>query len=407
MAVKYFVGVPRSGKTYKAMVLLYYIFVKPKYKTYFKFKNYVLNENEKLISFYKILFLKIYVIHKIEFDNAYTNINQFNFSVSDKIFSFDFQDIYEKLVVLHSMHLEKKTDYELIEKAKEYNIYRSLFVIDECHNFFKSKDDPVLIFWLTYHAHFHHELILITQDLSLVNTEYKRVAEYFYRAIPSRYRMFKNIFKYIQYSTAGMYEKDKIGVNTVKAEKRIFSLYVSGADSNGKSVLHKYIFMAVVALVACIISIYSLMTSITPENDNIDITSDEKTQPADTKNKNNQIQQLQQNQTTDILETSENEIITTQPAYTQNQNLKLFKFNCFDKFCYYKIDKKSTIEIPMNILKSFLMNIDEDKKFTEIKNNRLYIYALVDENKFNFINKGVNENEKENNNILPTMSATK
>jgi hypothetical protein len=89
------------------------------------------------------------------------------------------------------------------------------------------------------------------------------------------------------------------------------------------------------------------------------------------------------------------------------KNLKLFKFNCFEKFCYYKIDKKSTIEIPMNILKSFLMNIDEDKKFTEIKNNRLYIYALVDENKFNFINKGVNENEKENNNILPTMSATK
>ncbi|MBU0923942.1 hypothetical protein KKG81_03575, partial [bacterium] len=130
MAIKYYTGVPRSGKTYKAMVLLYYTFVKPKNKTYIKIKDYNLNEDEKIISLYKFLFFKIYVIQEVLFDNAYTNINQFNFEISEKILHLDFSDLYNKLKTLHNLYLLKKTDYELIEKAKELNIYRTLFVID-------------------------------------------------------------------------------------------------------------------------------------------------------------------------------------------------------------------------------------------------------------------------------------
>lgn len=374
MAITFYTGIPRSGKSLKAVAKIYDTFVNNKIS---KFDEFLIKKGLKKP------FLNPY-------ENCYTNINQFNFEISPIIYKFDFEDIYNKLNDVYLMYMDKKSDDELIEKAKELNIYKSLFVIDECHNYLKSKENPVLVWWFTYHAHLHQDIILITQDLKLVNDEYKRVAEFFYKAVPLRLRVSKNVFRYRSYSSWQMYQKDYIATEKLKADNKYFQLYVSGSDAKGKPLIHKYFVLLFLLFLFLIFMFSNFIGSF--KNKEIE---------------NNQIQQLQQNQTTDILETSENEIITTQPAYTQNQNLKLFKFNCFEKFCYYKIDKKSTIEIPMNILKSFLMNIDEDKKFTEIKNNRLYIYALVDENKFNFINKGVNENEKENNNILPTMSATK
>ncbi len=401
MAIKYYTGVPRSGKTYKAMVLLYYTFVKPRYKTYIKYRDYFLNDNEVIISEKPFFLFKIYKIQTIDFINAYTNINQFDFSVSPNILQLDFNDLYNKLKILHNLYLLKKPDSELINKAIELNIFRTLFVMDECHNFLRAKEDAVLVWWFTYHAHLHHELILITQDLSLVNTEYKRVAEYFYRAIPSRFRMSKNTFKYIQYSTAGMYEKDKIGVDTVRADKNIFSLYVSGSDSNGKSILHKYLFMALVALIACFVSVYSLMSSIAP---------------VDEETKDNAVAQ-NEIQTTQSTNNPKNE--TSTPGQIQNletpltpvpedtTNLKLFKFNCFDTLCYFQFDNKSTLEIPQNILKVYLLDIEDDKKYIELKNNRLSIYVLTPESKFNFIKERGNENEKtknENSSFIPSIS---
>lgn len=391
MAIKYYTGVPRSGKTYKAMTVLYYTFV------------------ENKTSFFDKLLIK-YNLKKekeIEFYNAYTNINQFNFEISENILHLDFNELYNKLKILHNLYLLKKTDFELIEKAKELNIFRTLFVIDECHNYLKAKEDSVLVWWFTYHAHLHHELILITQDLSLVNTEYKRVAEYFYRAIPSRFRMSKNSFKYIQYSTAGMYEKDKIGVDTVKANSKIFSLYVSGSDSNGKSIIHKYIFMAVVALSACIISVYSLMGSIAPV--------DEETKEEISIQNNTKNETFSQNKTlqTPANTNNQTEISSTlDPAITpidkpiEKPILKLFKFNCFNLFCYFENNDKKVIEIPHLILMNYFKDIPSENKFIKLSNNRLLIYLLTTSDKFNFITERGNKNEKNDNETTGIIPST-
>ncbi|MBU0923916.1 zonular occludens toxin domain-containing protein, partial [bacterium] len=277
---------------------------------------------------------------------------------------------------------------------------RTLFVIDECHNYLKAKEDSVLVWWFTYHAHLHHELILITQDLSLVNTEYKRVAEYFYRAIPSRFRMSKNTFKYIQYSTAGMYEKDKIGTDTVKADSKIFSLYVSGSDSNGKSIIHKYIFMAVVALSACLISVYSLMGSIAPVDEEI-----KEETPIQNNTKNETFPQNKTSETPINSNTNTENLAAVDPI--EKPNLKLFKFNCFSIMCYYTFEDKTIFEIPQNLLKTYLIDIPPDKKYLELKNNKLMIYVLTAPNKFNFIKERGNENEKnqnENSGIIPSIT---
>jgi zona occludens toxin len=397
MAISYYTGIPRSGKSLKAVAKIYHTFVS--LMIYFRLsfgKIGFPKKDENILKTYNFKFFKIYKLQKnIPYENCYTNINQFNFSISDKIFKFDFEDIYIKLSILNAMYIDKKTDDELIEKAKELNIYKSLFVIDEAHNYLKRKEDSVLVWWFTYHAHLYQDIILITQDLKLVNDEYKRTAEYFYRAIPQRLRLNKNVFKYRSYSSYQMYQKDILGTESLKVIPEYFKLYVSGDSPKSKSILHKYIFFIILSILFLLYSFRNFTDQFSTSSSAVETTA---------------VQELPQNQTT--LNNSvpivspgvKDEIINPGVTPGINQNLKLFKFNCFDKFCYYKIDKKSTIEIPMNILKSFLMNIDEDKKFTEIKNNRLYIYALVDETKFNFMNKGVtNENEKNNTNILPTV----
>ncbi|MBU3014757.1 zonular occludens toxin domain-containing protein [Poseidonibacter lekithochrous] len=368
MAIKYYVGVPRSGKTYKAMTVLYYTFV----------------DNSPSFFDRLLIKLKLKKEKEIEFDNAYTNINQFNFDISDKIFPLDFEKLYADLTILYNMYLLKKSDSELIEKSKELKIYRTLFVFDECHNYLKTKDDKVLVWWFTYHAHLHHELILITQDLTLVNNEYKRVAEYFYKAIPSRFRMSKSTFKYIQYSTHSMYAKDKIGTDTVKANKKIFDLYVSGADSNGNSIIHKYILFALLALFLCVFSVYSFLDSIAIEDDK-QVNTD-KSEPI--------------SNTIEEIETTISNPDTSNNKQIFQENLKLFKFDCFKSMCSYRFEDKRILRIPSNILKIYLLDIEADNKFLEIKHNRLYIYVLVNSNRFSFItnleNRG-NENEKDSN----------
>lgn len=375
MAITFYTGIPRSGKSLKAVAKIYHTFVTPKLS---KLDTYLIKKGIK----------KPFVN---PYENCYTNINQFNFEISPLIFKFDFDEIYNKLNELYVLYMAKKSDEELIEKAKELNIYKSLFVIDECHNYLKSKENPVLVWWFTYHGHLFQDIILITPDLKLVNDEYKRVAEFFYKAVPQRLRVSKNVFKYRSFSSYQMYQKDLINTETLKVIPEYFNLYVSGDSPKSKSIIHKFIFIMLILFLITPFLVYKFIDNLNQDNEIESIT------PPAPQNKLDENSQLLENKPL-----NDNQIITS--AVEPIQNLKLFKFNCFDKFCYYKIDKKSTIEIPMNILKSFLMNIDEDKKFTEIKNNRLYIYALVDETKFNFMNKGVtNENEKNNTNILPTV----
>lgn len=388
MAVYIYTGVPRSGKSYKAVALIYKTFVSV--IIYFKFTFSKINNNDDiLLEIYNFLFFKIYKFQKKPaYLNCYTNINQFNFGISDKIFKFDYDSIFEKISELFAYYNDKKDDAFLIEKAKELKVFNSLFVIDEAHNYLKSKENPVIVWWFTYHGHLYQDIILITQDLKLINDEYKRVAEYFYKAVPQRLRLSKNTFKYRQYSSYNMYQKDYISTISVKADKKIFDLYVSGAKVTTMPIFYKYVFFIFVLM---LISSYFITSFYKDINSKIEP---------------EQIPEIQNNQTTQPINNSKNE--TSTPGQIQNletplipvpedtTNLKLFKFNCFDTLCYFQFEDKSTFEIPQNILKVYLMDIDFDKKFIELKNNRLSIYVLAPETKFNFIKQGVkNENKNE------------
>lgn len=377
MAITYYTGIPRSGKTLKSVAKIYHTFV-----------------NQKLSNLDKYLIKKgIKKPFVNPYENCYTNINQFDFSISDKILKFDFDEIYLKLTILYALYMAKKSDDELIEKAKELNIFKTLFVIDEAHNFLKKKDDSVLVWWFTYHGHLYQDIILITQDLKLVNDEYKRTAEYFYRAVPQRFRLSKNVFKYRQFSSYQMYQKDLISTESLKVIPEYYSLYVSGDSPKSKSILHKYLYFVLFLLLLFPFVLYRFMNNLNTPTQPTSQTLENKDIPQN----ENISQTLQENQATNLSSQVSQEI-------TNQEVLKLFKFNCFDFFCYYKINKKTTLEIPQNILKTYLLNIDEDKKFTQIKNNRLLIYILVDEKKLNFLQGVQDETTQENNNnFIPNL----
>lgn len=254
MAIHYIVGNPGSGKSYYGVYILWDSFIKQTKEP----KGF-------LKQFIKPKVTKIY-------DIAYTNINEFKFDKSDKIIPFDFENILSNLTILFNRYkFEKATDEELIKTAKQLNLLNAIFVIDEIHNFFNEKENEVLIWWLTYHRHLYQELYFITQDLSLVNNEYKRIAEFFYRAVDSSKRFFSKKFRYIQYSNYKLYQKDIIKTFHIDFNQEIFNLYHSGQNGLGTSFVKKYLFISLIIFGFCIVAFAIFVNSITPDTPKKDI----------------------------------------------------------------------------------------------------------------------------------------
>ena len=69
MAISFYTGIPRSGKSYKAVSKIYDLFVD--------------KEPSKLDSL--LTKVKLKSQKKEDYTNCYTNINQFNFEISPKI----------------------------------------------------------------------------------------------------------------------------------------------------------------------------------------------------------------------------------------------------------------------------------------------------------------------------------
>ncbi len=210
----YITGVPGSGKTYKAVHHIY--------------KHFGKNSKSKDD---KYLF-------------CYTNIDAFNFdAVDERVKKLDFDLLKSRLLVLHDLYKRKATDAELIEKAKEFEIYKALFVIDEAHNYFQSRD-PVLVWWLTYHRHLYQDIYLITQNLSLIESKYKPLAEYFYKAVPSSLRFSKKVFKYNVFVDQRMYKDTKAKVEKLKLDSEVLSLYHAGDTTKSPNFIKRFIFIA-------------------------------------------------------------------------------------------------------------------------------------------------------------------
>jgi zona occludens toxin len=370
MAITYIVGIPRSGKTYYVMYQLWKYFVyTPK--------------DTKIIRFLS-KFITPKHIHN--YDLAYTNINQFDFTKTDKIKKLDFDDLYLKLSELYSMYMAKKTDDELIAKAKEFNLHNVLITIDEVHNFLGDKVDEVLKWWLTYHGHLHQDLFLITQDLSLVHTKYKANAEFFYRAIPPSARLSTKKFRYTQYRNSRMAMNGKISDFTIPAIQDIFNMYVSGAENNAKSIVKKFLyigsFLSMFLFVGVYIFISSFKEDVPIDNNTTRLINDERF--------------ISPNKRFKILKNDKKTV-----SKDDKNKKELFEINCIKHICTYK-----KVDFPRLLLIK-IINDNNDSFAYKVDNNSFTKYfVLIQKDTFNFLQIGGKENDKNKKNSKKKVKPT-
>ena len=383
MAITYIVGNPGSGKTYYAVNMIYEYFVEP-----------FLPEK-------KILGLKFKrKIKNFNYSCCYSNINGLKFEISDKLIPFDFDKFYLDLNVLFDFYHSGACDDDLNSRAKELKLFNALFIIDEAHNILKNKDDKVLVWWLTYHRHMFQEIIFITQDLSLISNEYKRVAEFFFKALNSTNRFSKNSLRYVQFSSYKLFQKDIISRFSLRLKKEVFELYKSGDNKNFNLFFKKIMIFFTISLIILFSVFYYFMSIFSVKSDK-NLSIENKVNTSENLNTfSNKNDNLQDNVFSNLkLFNNDDNLSLKSEKIDINSNI--FKITCVDVICRINDkDENSYIDFPKDYFLKLLDDYPPIYHFKQkiYKGNEHFI--VFDKNVFENLKKGVKKNEKDTNNSL-------
>lgn len=239
--VTFLTGFPGSGKSYFEVEKIYNIVN----------KNHTLSKSIEVI---------------------YTNINGFKFELFEdtniKVKKLNVDDFYTYLAESYSIYSIHKNsdnvDEHLIKHTKEKGYFNCLIAFDECHEFLTSQD-KVKVYWLTYHRHLHHEVDLLTQNKALINSKYRSIPEIFIEAQPRSKKLFSNTLSYKHYASFSMRKADLFNTSSIKAKDEVFKLYQSGNTSKQKSILRKFILIALIGLLFTAILFYFMFQSLKAE----------------------------------------------------------------------------------------------------------------------------------------------
>ncbi len=269
--LEYYTGVPGSGKTYRAVDHVYNCFLDEKSKSFGKYSRFFTNINEfhfeafnedLTIDIEPKIEIKKTVFSILKKANELSKIPKKEIEIEEDdeteptpsqpkqqvAYSLDMDALLISLTELRDLYLSKVSDSLLMQRADELKLSNSLFVIDEAHNFFDTKND-VYVWWLSYHRHLHQDIILITQNLSLIYRKYLTFGEFFYRAVPSSLRIRSGVFTYHQFIKYQLYKSSHTDTIKVKFDQKVYALYGSGANTQSKKVIYKFIAIALVLFV--------------------------------------------------------------------------------------------------------------------------------------------------------------
>lgn len=335
--------------------------------------------------------IKINCFEAPEFNHIqviYNNISGFKFEkyLDSKVLNLklDFNNFYIHLKFLYSLFLKNQNNDDLDEILKKYcienNIYNAYFIIDEAHNFFDNQD-KIKNWWFTYHRHLNHEILLITQNKTLINTQYRNIPELFIKAQPRSKAISTNVLRYFNYTDYKMLQK--FSITEIKTDLSYFDLYTSGNLSKqklqGKKLLIFFFSMIVLAIILFFYLIYTFFFT-----------------PTDPVQESKPVSNIENNNIKNPAPTNKEPLINKDFELPKPE-LKMFKFTCFSQNCYLKIDNKLHF-IPYDILRNFTMN--GENITLQQKNKRLNVFLLLPENTFNFLKGVQNENSfRKNDNI--------
>jgi len=319
--IDYFFGKPRTGKSYRAIHLIY---------------NEYIKDNKELPKYLNIL----------------TNIGGFKFDLVNQIFldkgysgsayKLVWKSFYKHLEKMHSMAMEEKSDEELNRYADYHKINDSLIIIDEASLYFKKYND-VLSWWLAYHGHFRIRIILIAQSPKQINTEYLVHSEILYEAQPQAKQLRSNQLRYIHHSEVPFNKDSKFSSDTITTSKDIYNLYKSGEVDKPKKIIYKYIGIALLGAFGVL-----FLANLFLNNMKNRVSSDEDVTYTENKTSYN-----------DNIVSSLDDIVLT--------------IRCDDKYCWNVDSSYQNNEITLNYFKSLVIEFEFSLFYEEIKNEIYYL----------------------------------
>jgi len=324
MAISFITGVARSGKSFFSVSTLYNMY-----------KNDVMKKTNFFMQWYRYYVKPL--PPKTYFDTVYTNINQFNFAFSSRIKPLIFKDFLSDLTKLHYFKITLNfSDDDLIIEAKKLGLFNCLIIFDEAAHYFTKPINDVLVWWLTYHGHLHHEVHIITQHMDQIPNEYLKNGEFFYLVYPSSKALSRKSIQIGLYSCIKFYKKCKTKHFSIPFDMNVAKMYVSGKPAKRELVMKKYIIGFVLVLLALIYAIYNFFsyTSATVLSD------------------------INQSKTFDLEHNVSSPVvvpISSLPPKSDSKNRLMF-FNCSLSNCTLK---NNSISIPLDQIKPFFeeMNI--------------------------------------------------
>jgi zona occludens toxin len=350
--ITFLLGLPGSGKSYYAVDRIY--------------NNFSADQEAKKDK-------------KVTFQNCYTNINEFKYDKVKNVSQLDFEKLHEILTRLHSFTKgkNKKLDNYLLKYCEKVKIKDTLFVIDEAHNFF-DKQDRVIVWWLSYHRHLHHEILLITQSLDLIFLKYKKFSEFFYVAKPQSLIFNKNFFKYNRFTQSRLSKASSIGAIKLKINPKVFELYKSGDSIDTPNVVLKYVLISVGILLSLIIFLYFFSFGSFSDSalDN----------PLKESSKKNTITKTYQNNKRYPIVKN---VVNNDDIKESFSSRKFFKL-----FCTHKVCSNKGILIPSQLLANFIKEKSVKVLYKEKINKNLMIFHL--DSSIDFYNYLIPQKENKN-----------
>ncbi len=320
--IDYFFGKPRTGKTYRAVNIIY--------------EDYIKDENSSP-----------------KFVNILTNIGGFKFKEINQTFQdrgsqslaykLVWKKFYEHLSAMYKMAMDDKDDAELNRYAYSHKINDCLIVLDEASLYMKKYDD-VISWWLAYHGHFKIRIIIVAQSPKQINSEYLVHAEIYYEAQPQSKQLTNGKLRYIHYSDSYFSKDNKFSTDIINTKQEIYDLYKSGEVDKPKKILYKFLFFMFLSL-ALMIGLWKfLMYRLAPDTPDI----------------NN----IQEEVTGDF---ENNEI--------ENHSSNIFlNIRCDINQCWNVDDKYENNKVSLSYFKFVVLQNDLQLQYSEIKNE---IYKLI------------------------------
>lgn len=239
--VTFITGFPGSGKSYYEVDKLYN----------------VMSKKHDLSKSVEVIYTNINGIKFDKFPNNGIQIKKLNI---DEFYKY----LQESYKIYDTYKNTDNVDDYLLKHTKEKGYYNCLIAFDECHDFL-SNQDQVKVYWLTYHRHLHHEIDLLTQNKGLVNTKYRAIPEIFIEAQPRSKKLLSSTLSYKHFASFAMRKSDLFNTSSIKTKKEVFELYQSGNTSKQKSILQKFVLIALVGLAIAIALFYFMFQNLKSE----------------------------------------------------------------------------------------------------------------------------------------------